>query len=161
MIKEYRSKPGVDISIIPRTSLHSLFNRRGSVGKKDKALDGANTTANGSMSKLSPKSKQLHHSVTEIPAPDDVKTEDMAMTAPVANNLKNLQKRFAKQQRDSVSTTYIMNDKGEIGIKKKFANTRGGDAVSQQPASTKMTGFGIQKGGGFFDQNEKTSLAME
>lgn len=37
MIKEYHAKPGADQNAIPRTSLYSLLNRRGSVAKRDGA----------------------------------------------------------------------------------------------------------------------------
>lgn len=160
MIKEYHSKPGADLSTIPRTSLYSLFNRRGSMGKKEGVEGMRQSVGDGSMAQGSPKSKQMHHSVTEIPA---VATEDQSMvdaksmTAPV-NNLRNLQRRFAKQHRDSVSTTYIMNNHGEIGIKRKFDSMRRTDASSQQPNSTVKHGDMRSR---FFQQAEKTSTMME
>lgn len=50
------------------------------------------------MTKTSPKAKQLHHSVTEIPAlaaEEQHRVDNKSVPAP-ANGLKNLQRRFAK-----------------------------------------------------------------
>lgn len=52
-----------------------------------------------------------------------------------------------------------MNKNGEIGVKHKFASTRG-DAVSQQPASTVKHGDTNARTK-FFEQAEKTSTVME